>query len=353
MTTQYNQGASLYSNNISTVIQIPSLLVSTSSNSYQNITVPEQNIIKLSTNLATSMTKMSNSNFTKTIDEINQATISSVNAWNSKQSNQNQQLTIQSLLPPLNGTVNYFENGNQVMEFTQYSHLFFSNGSKIIQPNHYYKHVPSFNTNALTYSNSVSNYNPLCLSNLVTNQICINNNIGLSSLNGSQVIDLNNNLKNYTNLGNLIGSYHCLDIESMFNSFAGFGYVKYDLDYNNTTDKIPNVYGGSLIQLISRYNIYVTVPNILPTTSTPTTSTTTSTPTTSTPTSTPTPGIDNYQIQLDVPYIVYFDNLVSQQQLNTNLALNTTSSSNGSSATGLTVPSSAQVNAGVVPISYL
>jgi hypothetical protein len=135
------------------------------------------------------------------------------------------------------------------------------------------------------------------------------------------------------------------------------------LDYNNTSDKIPNVYGGTLIQLINRYNIYVTVPNIAAsattststtsTTSTSTSTTTTSTPTTTTPTpttTTPQIGIDNYQIQLDVPYIVYFHNLVSQAQLNTNLSQN--SVSNGTNVSGLTVPSTAQVNSNVVPVSY-
>ena len=338
----------MYSNNITTAIQIPSLLVSTSSNSYQNITVPEQNIIKISTNLATSMTKMSI--FTTTIDEINQNITSSVAIWNSNPSNSNQQLTIQSLLPPLNGTVNYFENGNQVMDFNIFSNLFFSNGSKIAQPNYYYKNVASFNTNALTYANSVSNYNPICLSNLVTNQICNNNNIGLSSLNGNLLIDLNNNLKNYTNLGNLIGSYHCLDIESLYNNFAGFGYVKYNLDYNNTSDNKPNVYGGALIQLINRYNIYVTVPNIAPSSTTSTSTSTSTVPTTTTTTTTPI-GIDNYQIQLDVSYLTYFPNLVSQAQLNTNLSQNTYSG-NGTTVAGLTLPSTAQITEGVVPVSY-
>jgi hypothetical protein len=357
MTTQYNQGASLYNSNNSTSIQIPSIVFSTTSNSYQNITVAPQNIIKISTNLATSMTKMSN--FTTTINEINQNITTSVALWNA---NATQQLTIQSLLPNLNGTVNYFENGNQVMDFNIFGNLFFSNGSKRSQPNYYFSKVASFNINALTYANTVSSYNPISLSNLVTNQICTNNNVGLSSLDSSLVIDLHNNLKNYTNLSNLIGSYHCLDIESLYNNFVGFGYVKYNLDYNNTNDVKPNVYGGALIQLINRYNIYVSVPNISPSTSTTTSSTsstssTTSsstTPTTSSTTSsstTPIPGIDNYQIQLDVSYLTYFSNLVSQSQLNSNISQNT-SSSNGTSVSGLTVPSTQQTTTNIVPIGY-
>ena len=349
-TTQNSQAAPLY-NTITSAIQIPSILFSTTSNSYQDIAVPEQNIIKICTNLATSMTKMSN--FTKTINEINQNITTSVAIWNANPANSNQQLTIQSLLPLLNGTVNYFENGNQVMEFFKYGNLFFSNGSKIAQPNYYYKNAASLNLNMLTYANSASNYIPISLSNLVTNQICTNNNVGLSSLNGSLLIDLNNNLKNYTNLSNLIGSYHCLDIESLFNSFAGFGYVKYDLDYNNNADNRPNVYGGVLVQLINRYNIYVTVPNIVAsgTTTTPTSTTTSTTTTTTTTTTPPLIGIDNYQIQLDVPYLTYFYNFVSQTQLNTNLSQNN-SLSNVTSVSGLTLPSTTQVNSGVVPLSY-
>jgi hypothetical protein len=370
MNTQYNQGASLYNSNNNTSIQIPSIVFSTTSNSYQNITVAPQNIIKISTNLATSMTKMSN--FTTTINEINQNITTSVALWNANPANATQQLTIQSLLPNLNGTLNYFENGNQVMDFNIFGNLFFSNGSKRSQPNYYFSKVASFNINALTYANTVSSYNPISLSNLVTNQICTNNNVGLSSLDSSLVIDLHNNLKNYTNLSNLIGSYHCLDIESLYNNFVGFGYVKYDLDYNNTNDVKPNVYGGALIQLINRYNIYVSVPNISPSTSTTTSSTSTTSSTTSssttptssttssstTPTSsttssstTPIPGIDNYQIQLDVSYLTYFGNLVSQAQLNSNISQNT-SSSNGTSVSGLTVPSTQQTTTNIVPIGY-
>jgi hypothetical protein len=362
MTTQYNQGAPLYNvNNNPVALQIPSVVFSTSSNSYQNITVPPENIIKISTNPATSMTKMSN--FTTTIDDINKSISDAVDTWNRNYPQPpGQELKVQSSLPTLNTTANYFENGNQVMDFNIFGNLFFSNGSKRSQPNYYFSKVASFNINALTYANTVSSYNPISLSNLVTNQICTNNNVGLSSLDSSLVIDLHNNLKNYTNLSNLIGSYHCLDIESLYNNFVGFGYVKYNLDYNNTNDVKPNVYGGALIQLINRYNIYVSVPNISPSTSTTTSSTsstssTTSsstTPTTSSTTSsstTPIPGIDNYQIQLDVSYLTYFSNLVSQSQLNSNISQNT-SSSNGTSVSGLTVPSTQQTTTNIVPIGY-
>lgn len=334
MTTQYNQGAPMYNNSITNVIQIPSFVVSTSSNSYQNLIVPEENIIKIFTNPASSMRKMSS--FTTTIDEINQNTISSVATWNAN--HPKQQLTIQSLLPPINRTVNYFENGNQVMDFKKYGNLFFSNGSKITQPNYYYNYVASLNINALTYANSASNYNPICLSSLVTNQICTNYNIGISSLNDSLLINLNNNLKNYTNLNNLIGSYHCLDIESLYNQFVGVGYIKYNLDHNNTYDNRPNVYGGVLIQLINRYKIYVSVPNIV-------------TPTSTTYTSTPIPGIDNYLIQLDVAYIVYISNLVSQSQLNSNLSQSNILT-NETTITGLSEPSTQQITTNVVPVGY-
>ena len=348
MTSQYNQGAAMYNNNINTAIQIPSLLFSTQSNSYQDINVPASNIIKISTNLATSMTKMAN--FTTTINEINQSITNAVAVWNSTYSPQ-PPLSVQSLLPSINETVNYFENGNQVMDFNIFTHLFFSNGNKRSQPNYYYSNVASLNTNALTYANGVSNYNSVCLSNLVTDQYCTNNNIGLSSVNGSILIDLNNNLKHYTNLNNLIGSYHCLDVESLYNSFVGFGYVKYNLDYSNNSDIPPNVYGGVLVQLINRYNIYVPIPNIA--TPTPTTTTTTTTTTTPTITTTPTtPGSDIYQIQLDVSYLVYFYNLVSQSQLNTNLS-QSSGSGNGTTAAGLTVPSTQQVASGVVPTGYI
>jgi hypothetical protein len=368
MTTQYNQGASLYNNNNTQALQIPSIVFSTTSNSYQNIIVPSQNIIKISTNIATSMTKMSN--FTTTIQQINSNVSAAVNTWN--QNNPSNYLTVQSSLPNLVETTNYFENGNQVMDFNVFGHLFFSNGSKRSQPNYYFSNVASFNINSLTYANSVSSYNPISLTNLVTNQICANNNIGISSLDSNIVIDLHNNLKNYTNLSNLIGNYHCLDIEALYNSFTGYGYVKYDLDYNNVSDAKPNVYGGVLIQLINRYNIYVSVPNIVPsttsttatttppttastttTTTTPTTTTpttTTPTTTTTTPTTTPIPGIDNYQIQLDVSYLTYFSNLVSQSQISSNTSQNI--SSIGTTVAGLTVPSTQQISSLTVPVSY-
>ena len=371
MTSQYNQGAPLYNSNNTTPLQIPSIVFSTTSNSYQNITVPPQNIIKISTNLATSMTKMSN--YTTTIQQINSNLTTAIATWNQ---NNSANLTLQSSLPNLTQTTNYFENGNQVMDFNVFGHLFFSNGSKRAQPNYYYNNIASFNTNCLTYANSVSNYNPISLSNLVTNQICANNNVGINSLDSSITIDLHNSLKHYTNLNNLIGNYRCLDIEALYNSFTGYGYVKYDLDYNNVYDAQPNVYGGTLIQLINRYNIYVSVPNIVPsstatasttvtattststtattstTTTTPTTTTTTPTPTTSTTTSTtPIPGIDNYKIQLDVSYLTYFSNLVSQSQISSN-----TSQSNvlsiGTTVSGLTVPSAQQIATATVPVSF-
>jgi hypothetical protein len=364
MTTQYNQGAPLYNSNNTTALQIPSIVFSTTSNSYQNITVPPQNIIKISTNLATSMTKMVN--YTTTIPEINLNLTAAIGTWNSNPANANQQLTPQSSLPILTQTTNYFENGNQVMDFNVFGHLFFSNGSKRAQPNYYYNNIASFNTNCLTYANSVSNYNPISLSSLVTNQICANNNVGINSLDSSITIDLHNSLKHYTNLNNLIGNYRCLDIEALYNSFTGYGYVKYDLDYNNVSDAKPNVYGGALIQLINRYNIYVSVPNIVPsstatasttvtattsTTTPPTTTPTTSTTTPPTSTTTPIPGIDNYQIQLDVSYLTYFSNLVSQSQISSNTSQNNVLSI-GTTVSGLTIPSTQQISTSTVPVSF-
>jgi hypothetical protein len=333
MTTQYNQGAPLYNSNINTALQIPSIVFSTTSNSYQNITVPPQNIIKISTNLATSMTKMAN--YTTTIQDISANLTAAIATWNSNPANVNQQLTLQSSLPNLTQTTNYFENGNQVMDFNVFGHLFFSNGSKRAQPNYYYNNIASFNTNSLTYANSVSNYNPISLSSLVTNQICANNNVGINSLDSSITIDLQNSLKHYTNLNNLIGNYHCLDIEALYNSFTGYGYVKYDLDYNNVSNAQPNVYGGVLIQLINRYNIYVSVPNIVIPTSTTTTQT----------------GTDNYQIQLDVSYLTYFSNLVSQSQISSNTSQNNVLSI-GTTVSGLTLPSAQQISTSTVPISF-
>jgi hypothetical protein len=367
MTTQYNQGAPLYNVNNNVAQQIPSIVFSTSSNSYQNITVPPQNIVKISTIPATSMTKMSN--FTTTIETINANILAALNIWNngpnSPKPPNSPNLAIQSQLSPLNGTENYFENGNQVMDFHVFGHLFFSNGSKRSHPNYYFSNIASFNTNCLTYSNSVSNYNPISLSNLLINQICINNNIGLSSLDSNLVIDLHNNLKNYTNLSNLIGNYRCLDIEALYNSFTGFGFVKYDLDNNNINDAKPNIYGGVLIQLINSYNIYVSVPNIASssTTATPPTTTTTTTPPTATPpTTTPTttpptttPGIDNYLIQIDVPYLTYFGNLVSQSQFSSSPVTNPSQTSGlsvGSTVSGFTLPSLQQISSGSTPIGY-
>jgi hypothetical protein len=322
------------------------------------------------------MTKMVN--YTTTIQEINSNLTAAIGTWNSNPANVNQQLTPQSSLPILTQTTNYFENGNQVMDFNVFGHLFFSNGSKRAQPNYYYNNIASFNTNCLTYANSVSNYNPISLSSLVTNQICANNNVGINSLDSSITIDLQNSLKHYTNLNNLIGNYHCLDIEALYNSFTGYGYVKYDLDYNNVSNAQPNVYGGVLIQLINRYNIYVSIPNIVPsstatasTTVTATTSTTTPTPTTTTPTTTtptttttpptttttppttttPIPGIDNYQIQLDVSYLTYFSNLVSQSQISSNTSQNNVLSI-GTTVSGLTLPSAQQISSSTVPVSF-
>jgi len=300
-------------------LSIPSIIFSVNTNSYQKIDVPSKNVITVLCNNASNMTKMSN--YTTTITNINTDIQNSVTNWNN--SNPSDPLSIVSLLTPQTGTSNYFDNSNQVMPFNIFKDIFIFNGTNRIRTQ-CLKQIPSFYTNYLTYTTTGNNYNYVNLSNFLINQICFNNNINTNSLDGSVNIKINNYFKNYSNLSNIIGNYYCLDCESLCNELNGFHFIKYNQIYNNISDLKPNVYGGILVNLVNKYHIYYSLPNIMDDTI-----------------------IENYVIKIDVPYLVYFGNYVSQYQINTssNVSVN-------DSSIGLTEPSLLQQTNGTVPVEY-
>jgi len=300
-------------------LSIPSIIFSVNTNSYQKINVPSKNVITVLCNNASNMTKMSN--YTTTITNINTDIQNSVTDWN--YSNPSDPLSIISLLTPQTGTSNYFDNSNQVMPFNIFKDIFIFNGTNRIRTQ-CLKQIPSFYTNYLTYTTTGNNYNYVNLSNFLINQICFNNNINTNSLDGSVNIKINNYFKNYSNLSNIIGNYYCLDCESLCNELNGFHFIKYNQIYNNISDLKPNVYGGILVNLVNKYHIYYSLPNIMDDTI-----------------------IENYVIKIDVPYLVYFGNYVSQYQINTssNVSVN-------DSSIGITEPSLLQQTTGTVPVEY-